>query len=84
MTEPTQDQQDEMLDLLRRTHLWIDGMQTAGLDESIVVSAIHAALVERLLRAGGAEKAAQWLQAQATMTAQLGPAMIAEMRAQRR
>lgn len=82
MIEQTPEQQAEMLDLLRRTHEWIDGMQAAGLAENAIVTAMQAALVERLLRAGGVAKAAEWLQGQADMVHKIGPMMLAEIRAQ--
>ena len=84
MTNPTNDQRLEMLDVLKRAHAWIDTMQIAGIGENVVVTAIHTALVERALRAGGVAKAVEWLQGQADMVAAVGHELLAEIRKQGR
>lgn len=76
MTNPTDDERREMLELMKKAHAWIDALQIAGIEENVVVTAIHTVLVERALRAGGAPKTAAWLQGQAEMVQQLGPQML--------
>lgn len=80
MTEPTQNEQAEMIALMTRTHAWIDELQIAGMGENAIVAGIQAALVERLLRAGGVVRACAHLQGQADMVHQMGDAMLAELR----
>lgn len=53
MIDPTNDQRREMIEVLNKTHALINSMQIAGLEEKVIVPAIHTALVERYLRAGG-------------------------------
>lgn len=79
MTDPTNDQRREMIEVLNKTHAFIDSMQIAGLEEKVIVPAIHTALVERYLRAGGVSKTVEWLQRQADMTAQIGNLLLAEI-----
>lgn len=84
MTNPTNEQRFEMLDVLKRAHSWIDTMQVAGLHENVVVVAIHTALVERALRAGGVAKTAEWLQGQADMVSAVGHELLVEIKKQGR
>tara|TARA_R110000787_G_scaffold20580_4_gene61082 strand:+ start:4337 stop:4591 length:255 start_codon:yes stop_codon:yes gene_type:complete len=84
MTEPTKAEQAEMIALVQRTHAWIDELQIAGMGENAIVAGIQAALVERLLRAGGVVRACAHLQGQADMVHQIGDAMLADIRAQGR
>lgn len=84
MTNPTPAQHTEMLDILKRTHAWIDGLQISGLNENVIVTSMHMALVERALRAGGVAKTAEWLQGVADMTAALGHELLAEIKRQGR
>jgi len=84
VTAPSGEQHREMLDVLKRAHAWIDAMQTAGIAENVIVTAIHTALVERALRAGGVAKTAEWLQGQADMVAALGHDLLAEINRQGR
>lgn len=79
MSGPTPEQHLEMLDVLKRTHAWIDSLQIAGLSEHVIVTSIHTALVERALRAAGVAKTAEWLQSQADMTAAVGHELLAAM-----
>jgi hypothetical protein len=76
MNNPTNTQHREMLDVLAKAHSWIDTMQIAGLEEGVIVPAIHTALVERYLRVGGVSATVDWLQRQADMALHLGPAML--------
>jgi hypothetical protein len=57
-------------------------LQVAGMTENTIVTAVHTALVERALRAGGVTKTVQWLQGQADMTHKFGPLMLAEIEKQ--
>jgi hypothetical protein len=84
MNKPTNGQHGEMLRVLAQTHAWIDTMQIAGMSENVIVSAVHTALVERALRAGGVTATAEWLQGQADMVAALGHELLAELRKQGR
>jgi len=84
VTAPSGEQHRDMLDVLKRAHAWIDTMQVAGIGENVIVTAIHTALVERALRAGGVGKTAEWLQGQADMVAALGHELLAEIRKQGR
>ena len=79
MTKPTTDDRLEMLDILKKAHAWIDGLQIAGLSENVIVCGIHTALVERSLRAGGVQKTCQWLQGQADMVHTLGHQLLFEI-----
>ena len=81
---PSGAQHREMLEVMTKTHSWIDTMQIAGIGETVVVTAIHTALVERALRAGGVAKTVEWLQGQADMVAALGHDLLAEIRKQGR
>jgi hypothetical protein len=80
MPNPTTEQNLEMLDVLKTAHGWIDTMQIAGIAENVIVCAVHTALVERSLRAGGVEKTCQWLQGQADMVHILGHELLAEIK----
>lgn len=84
MSSPTPGQRADMLDVLKRSHAWIDTMQTAGIAENTIVSAVHTALIERALRAGGVTATAEWLQSQADMVAALGHDLLAEIKRQGR
>ncbi len=84
MTDPTHEQKLEMLDVLKRAHAWIDSMQIAGMAENTIVTAMHTALVERALRAGGVTKTVAWLRSQADMTHSMGPLLLAEITKQGR
>jgi hypothetical protein len=81
---PTNEQHLEMLDVLKRAHAWIDSMMVSGMAENTIVTAVHTALVERALRAGGVLKTVEWLQGQADMTHKFGPLMLAEIEKQGR
>ena len=52
MTGPTASQHQEMRELLAKSHDWIDTMKIAGCVRTSIVSAVHQALVERLLDRG--------------------------------
>ncbi len=84
MTNPTNEQRLEMLDVLKRAHAWIDTMQVAGIGENVIVVAIHSALIERALRAGGVAKTVEWLQGQADAVASGGSELLAEIKKQGR
>lgn len=84
MPNPTNNQRSEMLAVLKKAHEWIDTMQVAGIEEKVIIPAIHTALVERYLRAGGVSAAVDWLKRQAEMTRDLGPAMLEDIRKQGR
>ncbi len=79
---PSNEQQSEMLDLLKRTHAWIDELQVAGLTEAAIVASVQSALTERLLRAGGVEAAVEWFEVHGRRVRVLGPQMLAAMREQ--
>jgi hypothetical protein len=81
---PSQQQHLEMIDVMKKAHAWIDSMQIAGIEEKVIVPAIHTALVERYLRAGGVTKTVEWLQRQADLAHHLGAAMVAEQQKQGR
>jgi hypothetical protein len=82
MTSPTIEDCREMLGVLKNAHAWIDTMQVAGVPENVIVSAIHTALIERALRAGGVTATAEWLQGQADMVAALGHELLTELQRQ--
>ena len=84
MSNPTQDQRLEMLEVLKKSHAWIDTLQVAGMSENVIVTGIHMALVERALRAGGVAKTSEWLQGQADMVHSVGPLLLAEIEKQGR
>jgi hypothetical protein len=84
MPNPTNNQHLEMLEVLKKAHAWIDTMQIAGIEEKVIVPAIHTALVERYLRAGGVSATVDWLKRQAEMARDLGPTMLEEIRKQGR
>lgn len=84
MTDPTPAQKDEMLALVKRTHEWIDSLQIAGIEEMVIVPAMHLTLVERYLRAGGVAVTAEWLQSQADAIMVHGGDMLAELKRQGR
>ena len=70
----------EMLDLSRKAGEWIDTLQASGIAESVAVSAVQLALVERLLLAGGVEKARRWMQTHDALVASHGETMLGELR----
>lgn len=52
----------EMLDLLKRTHEFINSLQVAGIDERIAIVTMGNALIERVARSKGAAGTVEWLQ----------------------
>lgn len=76
--EPTAQQGIEMIELVNQTHAWFDSMQIAGLSENVIVTAIQHAVIERLLRAGGSAKAAEYLQSRADVVHAFGNDLLAE------
>ncbi|TMJ19554.1 MAG: hypothetical protein E6G92_07195 [Alphaproteobacteria bacterium] len=80
MIEPTQGERAEMLDLLKRTHAWIDGLMVGGVSENVAVTAMQVALIERLLRAAGVSATVEWLQRQADFTMAGGDQLLAEIK----
>lgn len=84
MKTPTGEQHRDMLDVLAQSHAWIDTMQIAGLSENVIVSGVHQAILERLVRAGGVAMTAEWLQSRADMVAGLGHELLAELQKQGR
>ncbi len=82
MSDPTAEQRNEMLELMKQAHAWIDTMQIAGIEENLIVTAVHTVLVERALRAGGVTKTVEWLQSQADITHSMGPLLLAEIEKQ--
>jgi len=70
----------EMLELRAKAQAWIDSLQIGGMSENAAVAAIHLALVERALVAGGVEKTAKWLRGMAEMVEMAGADLLALLR----
>lgn len=70
----------EMLEVRAKAQSWIDSMIVAGVSENASVSAIHLALVERLLASGGVEGAIHWLRGQIDLVEKHGPTLLVELR----
>lgn len=51
----------ELLDLVRRTHEFINSLQVAGIEERVIVTAMGHALIERVVRVSNAGGAVRWL-----------------------
>ena len=82
MSNPTTAQHHEMLDILKRTHAWIDDLMISGVAEKVIVPAILSALAERHLRASGdVIVTVEWLQRNADLLLAVGPEMLREIRA---
>ena len=47
MTDPSAAQFRDMAGLMSRTHSWIDSLQIAGIEERVILAAMHVALIER-------------------------------------
>lgn len=62
----------ELLDLARRAHEFINTLIIAGIDERVAVVSIGNTLVERVARSNGAAGAANWLRGLAALVDQHG------------
>lgn len=59
--------EQELVDLARRSHEFINTMQVAGMDESTIVTTLANTAIERVARTRGADGAALWLRRMAAV-----------------
>lgn len=78
---PTRAEHLEMIEVIKRTHTWIDSLMVAGVAEKGIVPAMLTALCERHLRASDDVSATvEWLQRHTDMLLALGPQMLDDLR----
>lgn len=81
-TEPTAAELQDMFQLRAKAQAWIDSLVIAGIPENACVSAIHLALIERALVAGGVDQTVTWLRSMSAMIEGSGAALLVELRRQ--
>lgn len=72
---------NDSIELLGKTHSWIDSLIVAGVSERAASAAIMVAVTERALRASGPERTAEWIEGQADLIRRFGEAWLKERNA---
>lgn len=73
--------EQELVDLARKAHEFINSLMVAGIDERVAVVTIGNTLVERVARTSGAAGAAHWLRSLAKLVDDNGDAIETTARA---
>lgn len=69
----------EALELIARVHGWLSDIRASGIEESIAISAIFTALIERSLVHWGVDQTADWIRQMASSVERGGLAVLSEI-----